>query len=128
MCLSSPLVTDTDPSMSMQLEATVTKASLQFTITGKIGFTEHNLKTVKIKGQHGFRPMQSIKKEFAKAGLDTSDAKAHFGDMCQALACNHVDFVIDRDAGIIPEVEAYVPGEDDTDEVVHAEVCLENTD
>ena len=97
----------------------LTKASLQFTITGfSAPNTTDSIQTV----------LQSIKKEFAKAGLDTSDAKAQFGEMGQALDRYHVDFVIDRDAGIIPEVEAYVPGEDDTDEVVHAEVCLENTD
>ena len=42
--MSSPSVTDTDPIMSMQLEATGTKISLQFMITGKLGYEEHNVK------------------------------------------------------------------------------------
>ena len=48
----------------------------------------------------------------------------------RALECYQSGFVIDRDTGIIPEVEAYmyVPGEDDDDEVVYAEAYLENTD
>ena len=202
--MSSPSVTDTDPIMSMQLEATGTKISLQFMITGKLGYEEHNVKKdnysayrnealgavvyhiinnttnwtndpgsfplanfscsytansfiittdasflpvmkraialqvtvqngvyfflragqeeyqVKSKGQHvssylwahvsasnatDFEELvaQSIKKEFAKAGLDTSDIKAQFGDMGQAMDRYHVAFGIDRDTGIIPE-------------------------
>ena len=106
--MSSPSATDTDPSMLAQLEATGTETSLQFTITG---FSAPNatdsIQTV----------LQSIKKEFAKAGLDTPDAKAQLGDMDQALGLGRYyralgryqsGFVVDRDIGIIPELKAYI--------------------
>ena len=126
--MTSPSATDTDPSMLVQLEATDTKASLQFTITGfSAPNANDSIQTA----------LQSIKKEFVKAGLDTSDVKARLGDMGQALdryprALDRYQsgFAIDRHIGIIPKVEAYmyVPGEDDDDEVVYAEAYLENTD
>ena len=47
--------------------------------------------------------VQTIQKEFAKAGLDVPDAKAQFGDIGQALDRYHADFVINRVTGIVPD-------------------------